>query len=229
MKSKPDISVYKPNWLNSQHTMTKLLICIAFAVVIPFLFFKTDIASRVMIGWDVFCLTLLTLYWISFYTSPHIQIRRQAAQDDPSRVIIFIIVLICSAASMLAITLLLTAKNETSMQKAWHVPLALTGMIFSWLTVHTIFTARYAHMYYGNRKDDPNAHEEGLDFPNDTAPDFIDFAYFSFVIGMTFQVSDVEISSKRIRRLVLLHGLISFAYNTIIVALTINIIAGLKN
>ncbi|MFT3946212.1 MAG: DUF1345 domain-containing protein [Agriterribacter sp.] len=227
--NKPETNIYKPNWLNRQHAIARLLICVAFAVGIPFLFINTDIASRIMIGWDVFCLILLTLYWISFYTSPHVQIRRQAAQDDPSRIIIFIIVLICSAASMLAIILLLTAKNETSTQKAWHVPLALAGMILSWLAVHTIFTARYAHMYYGNRKDDQNTQEAGLDFPNDTAPDFIDFAYFSFVIGMTFQVSDVEISSKRIRRMVLLHGLISFAYNTIIVALTINIIAGLKD
>jgi uncharacterized membrane protein len=70
-------------------------------------------------------------------------------------------------------------------------------------------------------------HRGGLDFLNEKRPDYLDFAYFSFVIGMTFQVSDVTVSSSRIRRLVLLHGLISFLFNTIIVALSINIIAGM--
>jgi uncharacterized membrane protein len=79
-------------------------------------------------------------------------------------------------------------------------------------------------------------HAGGLDFPNDSEqneysdnPDFLDFAYFAFVVGMTFQVSDVEVTSKRFRRFVLLHGLISFVYNTVIVALTINTLAGLRN
>ena len=222
-------SAHKQNWLNRQHAITKLLLCIAFAVGVSFLFIETDITSRIMTGWDVFCFCLLLLYWLSFFTTPHAQIRRQAARDDPSRTIIFIIVLVCSAASMLAIILLLTAKNETNSEKALHVPLALMGMILSWVTVHTLFTVRYAHMYYGNREGNPDTHRGGLNFPDDQLPDFLDFAYFSFVIGMTFQVSDVNISSKKIRRLALLHGFISFIYNTIIVALTINIIAGLKN
>ncbi len=84
-------------------------------------------------------------------------------------------------------------------------------------------------MYYGNHESKPDTHQGGLDFPNDQLPDFLDFAYFSFVIGMTFQVSDVDISSKKVRKLALLHGFISFIYNTIIVALTINIIVGLKD
>ncbi|PVD53674.1 DUF1345 domain-containing protein [Terrimonas sp.] len=227
--SKAVKSAEKQNWLNRQHAIAKLLLCMAFAAGIPFLFIEADIASRIMLGWDVFCFCLLILYWLSFFTTPHTQIRRQAAQDDPSRVIIFIIVLVCSAASMLAIILLLTEKNETSPGKALHVPLALAGMILSWITVHTLFTARYAHMYYGNHESKPDTHQGGLDFPNDQLPDFLDFAYFSFVIGMTFQVSDVDISSKKVRKLALLHGFISFIYNTIIVALTINIIVGLKD
>lgn len=227
--NKPGKAVNEQNWLNRLPAISRLLICIVFAAIIPALFFDADTASRIMIGWDAFCMALLTLYWISFFTTLHTQIRKQAAQDDPSRIIIFIIVLVCSGASMLAIILLLTEKNETGIERAWHVPLALGGMILSWLTVHTVFTARYAHMFYGNRKNDDDVHHGGLDFPDDPHPDFIDFAYFSFVIGMTFQVSDVEISSKKIRRLALLHGLISFIYNTIIVALTINIIAGLKD
>ena len=100
-------------------------------------------------------------------------------------------------------------------------------MFMSWGLVHTTFSIRYAHLYYGNSSSkDVKGH--GLDFPGDVDPDFIDFAYFSFVIGMTFQVSDVEISSRRIRRLTLVHSLISFIFNTVIVALTINALAGLS-
>lgn len=179
-----------------------------------------------MLGWDIFCFCLLSFYWISFFTTPQSHLPRQAAEDDPSRIIIFVIVLVCSAASMLAVILLLTAKKETDADRSIHVPLALAGMILSWLTVHTIFTARYAHMYY-RKKNSAGVYHGGLNFPDEPKPDFLDFAYFSFVLGMTFQVSDVGISSKKLRQLALLHGLISFAYNTIIVALTINIIAGL--
>lgn len=215
----------KVNWLTPK---TKLLFCLVLAITIPTLCLHADTASNLILGWDVFCVGLLTSYWITFFTTTHTHIRKQSAEDDPSRIIIFSIVLICSAASMLAVVLLLTAKNGSNAEKLLHVPLALAAMILSWFTVHTIFTARYAHMYYGNKKNDVSTFAGGLDFPGDTSPDFLDFAYFSFVLGMTFQVSDVEISSKRIRRVALLHGLIAFAYNTVIVALTINIIAGLN-
>ena len=86
----------------------------------------------------------------------------------------------------------------------------------------------YAHAYYCDHGDDNDGYEgSGLRFPGEKAPDFLDFAYFSFVIGMTFQVSDVEISSRRIRRLALVHGLLSFLFNTLILALSINLVSGL--
>jgi len=102
------------------------------------------------------------------------------------------------------------------------------GMLFSWLMVHSVYAFHYAHMYYDNDENDPVKDAYGLEFPRDTKPNYIDFAYFSFVIGCTFQVSDVEISSPRIRRVVLFHGLLSFGLNTFVVALTINLIAGLS-
>jgi uncharacterized membrane protein len=83
-------------------------------------------------------------------------------------------------------------------------------------------------MYYDDAPDDQSKSAEGLEFPEEDCPDYLDFAYFSFVIGMTFQVSDVQITSRIIRKQVLLHGLLSFALNTFVVALTINLIAGLK-
>ena len=95
----------------------------------------------------------------------------------------------------------------------------------SWVMLHTIFTLHYAHLYYSKIKDNPTV--SGLDFPEEKKPDYIDFAYFSFIIGMTFQVSDVQINSRIIRRTALAHSLLAFALNTFVVALTINLIAGL--
>ena len=93
--------------------------------------------------------------------------------------------------------------------------------------MHTIFATKYAHIYYGDHETEPDIHAGGLTFPDENKPDYLDFAYFSFVLGMTFQVSDIQVASKRLRKLALLHGILSFGFNTIIVALTINIIAGL--
>jgi uncharacterized membrane protein len=91
-----------------------------------------------------------------------------------------------------------------------------------------LFASKYAHLYYGDHPTRKNEIAKGLDIPGDESPDYMDFAYFAFVIGMTFQVSDIEINSKRMRRLVLMHGLISFIFNTVIVALSINVIVNLK-
>ena len=94
--------------------------------------------------------------------------------------------------------------------------------------VNTILTFHYAHLYYDDDKTLKKQHVEVLDFPGDKDPDYIDFAYFSFVVGMTFQVSDVQITDTVMRRLVLAHALISFLLNTFVVALTVNFIAGLS-
>lgn len=103
----------------------------------------------------------------------------------------------------------------------------ILGLLLSWVLVHTIFTLRYAHIFYANHKEDKTKHAGGLVFPEEPHPDYIDFAYYSFTIGMTFQVSDVTVTSKDLRRLTLFHSLIAFAFNTIVVALTVNVIAGL--
>jgi uncharacterized membrane protein len=106
-----------------------------------------------------------------------------------------------------------------------NIVLSITGIISSWVMLHSIFTLHYAHLYYSKIKGTATAC--GLDFPEEKKPDYIDFAYFSFIIGMTFQVSDVTINSRIIRRTVLAHSLLAFALNTFVVALTINLIAGL--
>ena len=107
--------------------------------------------------------------------------------------------------------------------------MSLVAVVSSWMLVHTVFGLRYAHTFYGDPDGAAGAqqHAGGLEFPECRSPNYMDFAYFSFVIGMTFQVSDVQITSREIRQLVLLHGMLSFGFNTVILALTINTVSSL--
>ncbi|WP_421942346.1 DUF1345 domain-containing protein [Pedobacter sp.] len=181
--------------------------------------------THVMLGWDIFCLVLITLHWYMFFHTSAAETHLKAKMQDETRGEIFAIVLVSTFAGLLAVILLLI-NNDVS---ALDLIIAISGMFLSWFLVHTTFSMRYAHLYYGDRpKSNSGKHGAGLEFPGDDEPDFIDFAYFSFVLGMTFQVSDVEISNRQIRRLSLLHSLIAFIFNTVIVALTINALAGLS-
>ncbi len=174
-------------------------------------------------------LFLITLSWITFYTFEPKDIRRLAKVQDESRTAVFFLVLVAVLSSLAAIIILLTTKGHGGLvHKEIKAAIYISGVICSWFLLHTMFTLKYAHQYYANDKKNPTEHAGGLGFPDEEDPDYIDFAYFSFVIGMTFQVSDVTISARHIRRIVLLHGLLSFMFNTVIVALTINALLDLK-
>ncbi|WP_316805863.1 DUF1345 domain-containing protein [Pedobacter agri] len=180
-----------------------------------------DVLTHIMFGWDVFCLLLISLHWYMFFNTSASETHLKARMQDETRGEIFAIVVVSTFAGLLAVVLLLINKDIEPVD----LIVAISGMFLSWFLVHTTFGMRYAHLYYGDSETNKGS---GLDFPGDDEPDFIDFAYFSFVLGMTFQVSDVEISSRKIRRLSLLHSLIAFIFNTVIVALTINALAGLS-
>lgn len=220
----------KPPFFERLHSLAKLFICLAIAIIIYFAveIKHVDSLTHVMISWDTFSLCLIIMSWITFFVTTSQQIRTQAKVQDSSRSLIFGIILISTFASFLAVLLLIVTKKN-GVSESLHLPFAIGGMLFSWFLIHTIFTLRYAHIYYGDHETKPDTHAGGLEFPNDSKPDYLDFAYFSFVLGMTFQVSDVQVTSKRLRRLVMLHGLLAFGYNTIMIALTINVIAGFGN
>lgn len=182
---------------------------------------------RLIIGWDAFGLTALALIWVAMNTADAARIRAVAAKEDLSRLLSFVFVLVAAAASLLAVVLLLrTTHNLPPGQLVRHIALSGVAVAASWLLVHTVFTLRYAHMYYDAGPDGNDV--GGLDFPGkEEEPDYLDIAYFSFVVGMTAQTADVAISGRSIRRLALLHGLISFVFNTALVALVINGVAGI--
>jgi len=194
-------------------------------------FFARHIPSApavTLITWISIALSIIVLDWIVILKAHPKDIREVASLEDSSRFLIFFFVLAASMVSLVAIYLLLkSSKGQSDETVTGYIFLAMAAVFVSWWMVHTVFTMRYAHLFY-THTDKGKQPIGGLEFPgDDKEPDYMDFVYFSFVVGMTFQVSDVEISSKQIRRLAWAHGLISFAFNTAIVALSINVISGL--
>lgn len=130
--------------------------------------------------------------------------------------------------SLLAVILVIHEHKALQNIGGLHFLMAALAVIVSWLLIHTVFTLHYAHIFYRSEQElEIKGSGGGLIFPGERDPDYRDFAYFSFVIGMTCQVSDVNVTSHSMRLLALLHGLLSFAFNTMILALSINIISGL--
>jgi uncharacterized membrane protein len=212
------------------HPIHRLLISLALAIIAHFCIvgFHFTPVLHLMVLWDVFALTMLSTSWLIIFTRTPEQIRHLAKNEDGSILYVYLIVLSASFASIIAVLILMITHDSAGIPKIIYLPLAIGGMVFSWLMVHTTFTFHYARVYYSNDDKDETQHGGGLDFPNEACPDYLDFAYYAFVIGMTFQVSDVETRTRRFRHITLFHSLLSFCLNTFVIALTINLIASLK-
>jgi uncharacterized membrane protein len=186
-------------------------------------------STRCIITWDTFALAVLILAWLTIVTTPPDRLRARARKQDLSHIFIFVFVLVTACAGLFAVGFLFFSKQAfAEPSHFWiHLFASLVAVVCSWMLVHTVFGLRYAHTYYGDPDGPlgPKSHAGGLEFPGDREPDYIDFAYFSFVIGMTFQVSDVVITSRDFRKLALVHGMLSFGFNTVILALTLNTIS----
>jgi uncharacterized membrane protein len=182
-----------------------------------------------MILWDTFSLVFCIQCLYIFFNRTTKEIRAYARQEDGSRVMVFVVIVLACFASMLMVLLLMLSTDSQQAGVLVYLPVAIAGILLSWAMVHCEFAIHYAHIYYDDAEDDNTRHTGGLEFPEEKNPDYLDFVYFSFVIGMTFQVSDVEITNRTLRRLALLHGLLAFGLNTFVVALTINLVAGLRN
>jgi len=184
--------------------------------------------TRAVAAYDAAAVALLVMLW-SFGMHKHpLDTALRAAVEDPGRNLVLAVVLVSVIVGLSSAVVILGQgpKVTTLNEKIVAYALGLLAVIAGWAVIHTIFLFRYAHLFYYD-DDDDNEADRGLSFPGTKDPNDYDFAYFSFVIGMTFQVSDVEITDPGIRRVALMHALISFAYNTAIVALVINLISGL--
>jgi len=175
--------------------------------------------ARLVIAWDAGAVTLLLVTWSVIGRATPESTRKWAAIDDPGQVFAIVIDLVGSAISFAAALLLLGHQQLAAAPAA--VWLVIVAVASSWALMHTGFTVRYAHLYY---RDDGGV--GGLAFPGTADPDYLDFAYYAFVVGMTFQTADVSITDRSIRRLTLVHGMLSFGFNTLILALAVNLIFG---
>ena len=197
----------------------------AFLLLRPHVALSTDLVAT----WDIYTFSVLVLAWITLAIQDPYEARQNARLQDSSRTFLFILVVVAATASLLAVALLLgPVKDLPHPQLLGHIGLSIASVSLSWALVHTLFAMRYAHYFYEDAREVSREKiDGGLLFPGDESPTYVDFAYFSFVIGMTCQVSDVQISSSHMRRLALIHGLIAFGFNTAILAMFVNIVAGL--
>lgn len=197
----------------------KIVVVTLIAILVSVLcsFAQLPREASILYGWSTFGSLYLVLSLMTIFSVKSSNIVNHAEQEDLGVWLQFLL-LIGTCATALVTVVLWRNERFSSMSDLFFI-LSIT---FAWLILHTSFIFRYAHMYYGDKNERYQRHIRGLEFPHDTHPDYLDFAYYSFTIGMTFQVSDVVIKSKGIRRLTLLHSMISFLFNTILIAITIN-------
>jgi uncharacterized membrane protein len=198
----------------------------AIGIAVALLPMPVSWASRALLAWCAASVTFLLLAWwlaVGFNaarTRAHAQ-----AQDQPS-VLLFLLVLASVFASTAAIAVMLQQMQQLSTAGLLaHLALSMVALALSWLLMQTIFAFRYAHLYYSEELHG-RASGAGLEFPGKQPPDYFDFLYYAHVVGMTSQVSDVVVTSREMRRLTLLHSVTSFAFNMLVLALSINVMSG---
>jgi len=181
---------------------------------------------RAALAWVVGVTLFLGLTLLAVGDASPERLKRRAQRQDSRGWVILAIIVIASAVSLAALGFVLEKGQETgALALGLRIGLAGLSVVASWLLTHTTFALRYAHYYYGDPGKRGGPVRGGLAFPGGHNPDYWDFFYFSFVVGMTCQVSDVQVTSRPMRRLTLAHGVLSFFFNTGVLALAVNILA----
>ena len=194
----------------------KLLLSVALGVL---LFLVLPVEARVtrgLLAWNVAVGLYLAVVVIVIGRFELSHVRRRAAEEDEGGALILALIVAAAAVSLVAIF----AEVGATPGSGFSAVLALSTVILSWFFIHVIFALHYAHEFYGEAED---GHKGGLKFPADDRPEYWDFVYFSFAIGTTSQVTDVLVTSKAMRRLVVGHGVVSFFYNVAVLALMVSI------
>ncbi len=187
-------------------------------------------STRAILCWDLACLWFVALTLTHMRDQKQADLKAHVAAQDEAQGIIVTVVMIAASASLWAVGLELSlAKDAQGIAKELRVVLALITVALSWFTVHLVFALHYAHEYYAPDKTTPEEDDVigGLQFPGGQEPDNWDFVHFAVVIGVASQTADIAFTNKRLRRIGTVHGIISFVFNTAVLALTINLLAGL--
>jgi len=186
-------------------------------------------STRVIFAWDATLAWFITSTLLMMGECDETKIRERAAREDEGQHFILGLAVVAAAASIVAIAAELSlAKTEHGLLKGLRVALAFGTVLGSWLFVQMVFALHYAHEFYDGLDDGPRGqHQGGLAFPGDDLPDYWDFLHFGAVIGVAAQTADVAFTSKAMRRTGTVHALVAFVFNTVVLALTINLLAGL--
>ena len=181
----------------------------------------TPISASILLGWDVAVLIYLAWTWSAIQGLDPKVTAQLAKREDPSTPVADLVVIGAGTAMLAAVGFALAKAGEaTGGMRAYLVTLGLVSVVLSWAVVHTVFALKYARAYYSEPAG-------GIEFNEDEPPNYIDFAYYAFTIGMTFQVADTNITSRAVRRTTLHHALLSYLFGSVLLGLVINVVATL--
>ena len=186
----------------------------------------TTVQAHALMAWCVAALVYTGLsWWLAEEFDAHRTRERAQAQDQP-KLLLFALMVMVVLVCVSAIANILQGLNDLPVnERSLHIALSIAALALSWMVMHTMFAFRYAHRYYHEEmQGEPDG--PGLEFPGKQDPDYFDFLYYSFVVGMTTQVSDVRVTSREMRRLTLGHSILAFGFNMLVLALSINVVAG---
>ncbi len=207
--------------------MAALAVGIAVGISAALLSPRLNASASALAGWGAFCVLEMALTFRALSGKGPDHIRERAAHEDQGKAVILLLILTACAASLVAVALELSqAKAAVGLEQAIRVGAAVATIALSWLLMQVVFALHYAHTYYSPQADGIGD-AGGLAFPGGEAPDYWDFLHFSIVIGVACQTADIAFTSRTQRRLGTLHGLIAFAFNTMVVALAINLVSAL--
>ncbi|WP_439656665.1 DUF1345 domain-containing protein [Lentzea sp. HUAS TT2] len=203
---------------------TKVVVAIAAGLVCGLVITLTGHGEfGLLVGWDVATLVYLVRAWMVIWPMGAEETAQHAVRNDPTRRVAEVLLLVAALASLVSVGFVLARAAHTSGgSELLRVGLGVLSVVLSWTVVHTIFTLRYARLYYYGA-------DGGIDFNQDEPPDYGDFAYVAFSIGMTFQVSDTSLSGREMRRTALKHALLSYLFGTGVLATTINLVASISS
>ncbi|NIK62175.1 DUF1345 domain-containing protein [Kribbella shirazensis] len=209
-------------WWVSTHSRTRLAVTLGAGLVAAVATGPTvGWTYAPLVGWDVTALLFVVWVWLTVRRMDPAESAAHATREDPGRALNDLILLIAAVASLGAIGyLLIQASSAGSAERNLLSGFAVASIAVSWFTVHTVYALRYTRLYYAEE-------EGGVDFHQDESPDYRDFTYLSFTIGMTFQVSDTDLQSREIRHAALRHALLAYLFGAVILAGTVNLVAGL--
>ena len=174
-----------------------------------------------LVGWDLAAATYVTWTWIMMSDADATETARLAVREDPGRATVDVILLTASVASLAAVAAVIAAGgSHSALDPILAAGLGAASLLLTWALIHTVFTTRYARLYYSGP-------DGGIDFNQAEPPSYLDFAYLAFTLGMTYQVSDTDLKTPAIRHTALRHSLLSYLFGAIIIAATINLLSGL--